>query len=145
MKRKFKKPASPSKKKSLVVVDEPENKPVKKPAAKRQFAGVRIRDTPGGLSEGADFESEVLDEPKGKSIDTSEGTGLKPGVPDVSKADSFESEYESWGDSGDEDVDDQQSDDERTESDDEQTKTDNPKISNDEEETQDDEFLHTLK
>ncbi|GKB56415.1 hypothetical protein Tco_0912601, partial [Tanacetum coccineum] len=37
----------------------------------------------GGSSEGADFESEVPDEPKGKSIDTSEGTGLKPGVPDV--------------------------------------------------------------
>nr|GEV43809.1 hypothetical protein [Tanacetum cinerariifolium] len=39
----------------------------------------------GGSSEGADFELEVLDEPKGKLIDTSEGTGLKLGVPDVSK------------------------------------------------------------
>ncbi|GKD60086.1 hypothetical protein Tco_1297595 [Tanacetum coccineum] len=38
---------------------------------------------------------EVPDEPKGKSIDTHEGTGLKPGVLDVSKADSSESEYES--------------------------------------------------
>ncbi|GJY42637.1 hypothetical protein Tco_0430850 [Tanacetum coccineum] len=47
MKRKFKKPASPSKKKSLVAVDEPADKPVKKPAAKRQSAGVRIQDTPG--------------------------------------------------------------------------------------------------
>nr|GEY19073.1 hypothetical protein [Tanacetum cinerariifolium] len=44
--RKFKKPASPSKKKALVVVEEPTKKPVKKPAAKRQSAGVQIRDTP---------------------------------------------------------------------------------------------------
>ncbi|GKD93891.1 hypothetical protein Tco_1373728 [Tanacetum coccineum] len=144
MKKKFKKPASPSKKKALVAVDEPADKHVKKPAAKRQSAGVQIRNTPGvyvskkkapakaerskgiellsdaalleeaqlknplkrskretnihqagGSSEGADFETEVPEEPKGKSIDTSEGTGLKPRVPDVSKADSSKSEYES--------------------------------------------------
>nr|GEX81322.1 hypothetical protein [Tanacetum cinerariifolium] len=58
----------------------------------------------GGSSEGAGLESEVPDEPKGKSIDTSEGTGLKIGISDVSKADSFESEYESWGDSDDDDL-----------------------------------------
>ncbi|GKF07741.1 hypothetical protein Tco_0041965 [Tanacetum coccineum] len=94
--------------------------PTKKLATKIQSSGVQIRDTlgasvskkkapatvlkrserettihqVGGLSEGADFESKVLDEPKGKSINTSEGTGLKPRVPDVSKGDSFESEYE---------------------------------------------------
>ncbi|GKE74618.1 hypothetical protein Tco_1536659 [Tanacetum coccineum] len=45
--RKFKKPASPSKKKALVVVEEPAEKPVKKPAARRQSASVQIRDTPG--------------------------------------------------------------------------------------------------
>ncbi|GJY09569.1 hypothetical protein Tco_0377754, partial [Tanacetum coccineum] len=39
----------------------------------------------------------VLDDPKVKSIDTSEGTGLKPGVPDVSTTDSSKSENESWG------------------------------------------------
>nr|GEV92259.1 hypothetical protein [Tanacetum cinerariifolium] len=38
-------------------------------------------------SEGADLESEVPNEPKGKSIDTSEGTGLKLGVPDVTESD----------------------------------------------------------
>ncbi|GJZ39475.1 hypothetical protein Tco_0586038 [Tanacetum coccineum] len=70
----------------------------------------------GGSSEGVNLESEVPDEPKGKSIDTNEGTGLKPGVPNVSKADSSESKYESWGDSDDDD--DQQSDDESTESND---------------------------
>ncbi|GJV75209.1 hypothetical protein Tco_1506793, partial [Tanacetum coccineum] len=70
----------------------------------------------GGSSKGADFESKVPDEPKGKSIDTSKGTGLKPVVPDVSK-----------------------------EFDDEPTETDNPKISDDEEETQNDKFVHTPK
>ncbi|GKF43026.1 hypothetical protein Tco_0126368, partial [Tanacetum coccineum] len=45
--RKFKKHASPSKKKALVVVEEHAEKPVKKPAARRRSAGVQIRDTPG--------------------------------------------------------------------------------------------------
>ncbi|GJR35373.1 hypothetical protein Tco_1211057 [Tanacetum coccineum] len=169
--RKFKKPASPSKKKTLVVVEEPAEKPTKKPAARRQSAGVQIRDTlgmsvskwkapakaerskgielmsevalleeaqlkkaiqrskqetdihqAGGSSEGAGLKPEVPDEPKGKSIDTSEGIGLKLGVLDVSKSDSSESEYESWGDSDDDDYDnDQQRDDERTESDDDKS------------------------
>ncbi|GJU99942.1 hypothetical protein Tco_1329213 [Tanacetum coccineum] len=82
----------------------------------------------GGLSEGVDLESEVIDEPKGKSSDKSEGTGLKPGVLDVSKVDSFESEYESWGDSGDEAN---------------EQEFDNPRTSDDKEETQDDEYVHT--
>ncbi|GJR10307.1 hypothetical protein Tco_0792959 [Tanacetum coccineum] len=141
MKRKYKKPASPSKKRTLVTVEEEEHKPAKKvvpfkkPVPKRQFAGVRIQNTPGvsvskkkapakaerncGSSGGADFESEVPDEPKGKSSDTSKGTGLKPRVLDVSKSDSSESEYEFWGDNGDENANDQQK------------------------ETQDDEFVHT--
>ncbi|GJU39136.1 hypothetical protein Tco_1192093 [Tanacetum coccineum] len=164
--RKFKKLASPSKKKTLVAIEEP----VEKPAARRQSTGVQIRDTPSvsvskkkapakaerskGIEllfeaalleeahEGADLESEVPDEPKGKSIITSEGTGSKPRVPDVSKADSSESEYESWGDTDDDnDDDDQQSNDERTESDDDKSvdlnKTD------DEEEAQENEFVHT--
>ncbi|GJW53912.1 hypothetical protein Tco_0097997 [Tanacetum coccineum] len=52
-----------------------------------------------GSSEGVDFESEVLDKPTGKPKDTSKGTGVKPGVPDVSKEDSTDSEAESQGDS----------------------------------------------
>ncbi|GJR94291.1 hypothetical protein Tco_0266465 [Tanacetum coccineum] len=100
-------------------------------------AGGRRGDRRGG----ANFELEVPDEPKGKSIDTSKGHGLKPGVPDVSTTNSSESENESWGNSGDEA--DEQSDDKRTESDNEPTETDNPKTSYDEEETQDDEFVHT--
>ncbi|GJZ34518.1 hypothetical protein Tco_0580335 [Tanacetum coccineum] len=149
IKRKLKKPVSPSKKRTLVTVEEEEpepakkDKPAKKPANKRHSSGVQIRYTPGvsvskkkspakiarskgikllydailleeaqlkralkrskrettihqagGSSEGADFESEVPDEPKGKSIDTSEGTGLKPGVLDVSIVDSSDSENE---------------------------------------------------
>ncbi|GKC45289.1 hypothetical protein Tco_1063011 [Tanacetum coccineum] len=128
-KRKFKKPASPSKKRTLVTIEEEEPEPAKKvkkaPAKAERSKGIELlsdaallkeaqlkkalkrskRDTnihqAGGSSEGADFESKVLDEPKGKSNDTSEGTGLKLVVFNVSKADSFESEYESWGDSGD--------------------------------------------
>nr|GEU95466.1 hypothetical protein [Tanacetum cinerariifolium] len=48
----------------------------------------------GGSGDGAGLESEVPDEPKGKSIDTHEGTSLKPGVLDMSKVDSLDSEYE---------------------------------------------------
>ncbi|GKB06420.1 hypothetical protein Tco_0834653 [Tanacetum coccineum] len=159
--RKFKKPASPSKKKALVAIEEPSGKPVKKPTAKRQSAGVKIRDTPGvsvsiekgykkskretnihqagGSSEGADLESKVLDEPKGKSIDTNKGTGLKPGVLDVSKEDSSGSEYKYWGDSdGGDDDDDQQSDDESTKFDD--NKSVDLNKTNDEKE---DKFVHT--
>nr|GEV56082.1 hypothetical protein [Tanacetum cinerariifolium] len=55
-----------------------------------------------GSSEGANFESEVPDEPTGKTKDTSKGTGVKPGVLDVSKADSSDSDDESCGDSEDE-------------------------------------------
>ncbi|GJU21006.1 hypothetical protein Tco_1154348 [Tanacetum coccineum] len=55
-----------------------------------------------GSSEGANSESEVPDEQKGKSKDTGKGTGLKPRVLDVSTVDSSKSENESWGDSGDE-------------------------------------------
>ncbi|GJT81327.1 hypothetical protein Tco_1055669, partial [Tanacetum coccineum] len=92
----------------------------------------------GGSSKGANLESEVPDEPKGKLIDTSEGTCLKLGVLNVSKSDSSESEHESWGDSDDDN--DQQSDDARIEYDDED-KAANLNKTDDEEE---DEFVHTL-
>ncbi|GJR39261.1 hypothetical protein Tco_1214945 [Tanacetum coccineum] len=48
-----------------------------------------------GSSEGADFESEVPDEQTDKPKDANEGIGEKPGVPDVSKYDSTDSEVES--------------------------------------------------
>nr|GEY73105.1 hypothetical protein [Tanacetum cinerariifolium] len=53
-------------------------------------------------SEVADFESEVLDEPTCNTKDTSEGTGVKPKVPDVFKEDSSDSDDDSWGESEDE-------------------------------------------
>ncbi|GKE56651.1 hypothetical protein Tco_1495836 [Tanacetum coccineum] len=120
MKRKLKKPASPSKKRTLITEEEEQLEPAKKdvsskkPATKRRFVGVQIRDTPAQLkkalnrskrdtniyqacssSKGVDSESEVPDEPKCKSIDTSKGTSFELGVPDVSKGDSSKSGYES--------------------------------------------------
>ncbi|GJX78086.1 hypothetical protein Tco_0324897 [Tanacetum coccineum] len=136
--RKFKKHASLSKKKTLVAVKEPTEKPAKKPAARRQSTGVQIRDTPDvsvskkkapakaerskgnkllskvALLEEAQLKKAIKrmvpDDPKGKSIDTSKGT-----------------------DSNDDDE----------QSDDEQTVSNNPRTSNDEEETQEDEYVHT--
>ncbi|GKG18872.1 hypothetical protein Tco_0375971, partial [Tanacetum coccineum] len=119
--------ASPLKKKTLAAVEEPTEKPAKKPAARRQSTGIELRSEAalleesqlkkdikrskretdihqaGGSSEGAGLEQKVPDEQKGKSTNTSQGTGLILGVPDVSKAVSFESEYVSWGDSDDDD------------------------------------------
>ncbi|GKB49491.1 hypothetical protein Tco_0900244 [Tanacetum coccineum] len=190
--RKFKKPDSPSRKSTLVTIEEVPELAKKvapsKKSSKKQSTSVQIRDTPGvsvskkkklakvKRSKGIDFLSEaalleeaqvkkvlrrshretlihqaggsgdetsstpgVLDEPKSKSVDTHKGTGLKPGVLDVSTADSSESENESWDDSGDEaNI---QNDDDLEQADDELTKTDNPRTS-DEEEIQDDEYVH---
>ncbi|GKA32254.1 hypothetical protein Tco_0718621 [Tanacetum coccineum] len=206
--RKFKKPASPSKKRTIVKVEEEEPEPAKKVVSsqkpsRKQPTGVVLRDTPGvtvskkktpttiDKSKGIDLLSDVaalkatqlkkkmtpattdkskgidllfdvvaleaaqlkkaikrskhdtrihqaggsgdrtgsksgvLDEPKGKSVDTNEGTGLKPGIPDVSKADSSESD-----------------DDEPQHADDERTDYENQEINDDEEES-DDEFVQT--
>nr|GEZ46724.1 hypothetical protein [Tanacetum cinerariifolium] len=118
--RKFKRLAFPLKKKALVAVEEP----VEKPAIKRIKRETNIYQ-PGGSSEGVDLESKGPVEPKVKSIDTSEGTCLKLGVLNVSKANSSESKYEYWGDNDDDD-DDHQSDDESTD------------------DEEDDEFVHNL-
>ncbi|GJS18747.1 hypothetical protein Tco_0413219 [Tanacetum coccineum] len=112
MKRKFKKHASLPKKKDLVAK--------KAPAKAERSKGIELL-SDAALLEEAQLKK-VPDEPKDKSIDTSEGTSLKPGVLDVSKGDSSESEYESWGDSGDE--------------------ANNQETNADEEETKD-EFVHT--
>ncbi|GKB49189.1 hypothetical protein Tco_0899942 [Tanacetum coccineum] len=124
--RKFKKPASLSKKNDLA-----DDEGLRISQRCRSTLYVLLR----GLSKGAGLELEVPDEQKGKSTDTSEGTGLIPWVPNVSKADSFESEYESWGDSDD---DDQQGDDERTEFD-----NDKDADLNQTDEEEEDEFVHT--
>ncbi|GKE02578.1 hypothetical protein Tco_1390561 [Tanacetum coccineum] len=92
-----------------------------KKALKRSKRDTNIHQA-GGSSEGADFESEVPDEPKGKSIDIRD-SGDEANI---------------QGD--DEDV--QDSDDEPQQADDERNDYDNQVTNNDEEET-DDEFVHT--
>ncbi|GKE53400.1 hypothetical protein Tco_1488556 [Tanacetum coccineum] len=173
--RKFKKPTSPSKKRTLVTVEEEEPEPAKivvppKKPSRKQSTGVQIQDTlgvsvskkkapakdarskgidllsevalleeaqlkkdlkrsknetsihqAGSSSEGADFESQVLDEPKGKSIDTNSGD-----------------EANIQGD--DEDV--QDSEDEPQHVDDERTNSKNQET-NDDEEDSNNEFVHT--
>ncbi|GKD75120.1 hypothetical protein Tco_1333402 [Tanacetum coccineum] len=87
--RKFKKPFSPLKKRTLVIVEEEEPEPAKKvkKVLKKSKRETTIHQV-GGLGDGIGSELGVLDEPKGKNVDTNEGTGLKPRVPDVSKIDS---------------------------------------------------------
>nr|GEY64683.1 hypothetical protein [Tanacetum cinerariifolium] len=108
--------------------------------------------------------SRSLDEvlPKSKNdmpLRDNEGTGVKPGVPDVSKADSSDSDDESWGDSEDEsdDVHDKDDNDddggndddsgndaedsEQTDSDDDENPTFTLKYY--EEEDPDEEYVHT--
>ncbi|GKG15705.1 hypothetical protein Tco_0358028, partial [Tanacetum coccineum] len=82
----------------------------------------------GGLGDGIGSELGVLDEPKGKNVDTNEGTGLKPRVPDVSKIDSSKNF--------------QESDDEPQQADDERINSENQETNDDEEESRD-EFVHT--
>ncbi|GJU58545.1 hypothetical protein Tco_1236311 [Tanacetum coccineum] len=113
--RKFKKLASPSKKKAIVVVKEHAEKPIKKSAARRQSAGVQIRDTPG------------VSVSKKKAPAKAERI---KGIELLSEAASLEEAHD--------DDDDQQSDDERTESDDDKS-VDLNKTDNEEE----DEFVHT--
>ncbi|GKC48519.1 hypothetical protein Tco_1071264, partial [Tanacetum coccineum] len=87
--RKYKKPASPSRNRTPSIVEEEEPEPAKKVETTIHQAG--------GSGDGTSSKPGVLDELKGKFVDTDEGTSLKPGVYDVSKTDSSESEYESWG------------------------------------------------
>ncbi|GKA85551.1 hypothetical protein Tco_0807205 [Tanacetum coccineum] len=154
MKRKFKKPASLSKKRTLVMIEEEEPEPAKKVEAQvkkvlRRSRHETIIHKAGGSGDGTGSTLGIPDEPKGKSVDTHEGTGLKPGVPNVSTTNSFKSENKSWGDSGDEaneqgdDEDVLKSDDDLEQADDERTESDNPRTSDKEEETQDNEYVHT--
>ncbi|GJX08702.1 hypothetical protein Tco_0196634 [Tanacetum coccineum] len=99
-----------------------------------------------GSDDGVGSQPKVLDELKEKTTGTNERTSTIPWVPYVPK-DQFESENESWEDSGDyddsnddggdaEDV--HESDDDHDEADDEWTEFDD-----EEEEKYDDEFIHT--
>ncbi|GKA73591.1 hypothetical protein Tco_0779893 [Tanacetum coccineum] len=120
--RKFKKPSSSSssssKKKTLVVVQEPAEKPAKKPATRRQSTGVQIRDTPGvsvlkkktpakterskeiellsdaALLEEAQLKKAIKQSRQETNIHqaggSSEGAGLEPKVPDEPKGKSID-------------------------------------------------------
>ncbi|GKA44048.1 hypothetical protein Tco_0736772 [Tanacetum coccineum] len=158
--RKFKKLASPLKKKILVAVEEPAKNSAKKPTTRRQSVGVQIRDTPGvsvskkkapaktERSKGIEFLSKavILEEAQLKKAikrskretdihqagGSSEGAGLEPEVPDEQKGKSTDTN------SDDDDDDDQQSNDEGNESNNDKdanlNKTDDEK---------EDEFVHT--
>nr|GEY91024.1 hypothetical protein [Tanacetum cinerariifolium] len=109
--RKFKKPASPK----LKTVPASPKEPTQKEAQMKKTLKKSKRQThnlqASGSSEGADFELEVPNKPIGKTKDTSERTGVKPGVPDVSKDDSSDSNNDSWGDRKNESDDDHDKDD----------------------------------
>ncbi|GKB39531.1 hypothetical protein Tco_0884473, partial [Tanacetum coccineum] len=158
--RKFKKPASPKLKTVSVSPKELTKKPAKKlePAKKvvlamkssrKSQAGVIIKDTPSvsvsktetltkgkrSKGDGTDFESRVPNKQQRKISGTDEGTGTKPGVPDVPKYDSG-SEKESWGDSGEENDDDE--DDNEDESDNDGNDDDGDNDGNDDDRDNDD-------
>ncbi|GJY71883.1 hypothetical protein Tco_0475586 [Tanacetum coccineum] len=130
-------------------------KKAKKPAMKSTIVptvGVVIRDTPGVFvskkkapakgdrGDRVGSQPKVLDESQDKTTGTNEGTGTKPRLPNVSK-DHSESENESWGDSKDDDRNDDVSkgddDDADSDGDGDNDASDNEK------ETQDDEYIHT--
>ncbi|GJT30151.1 hypothetical protein Tco_0910426 [Tanacetum coccineum] len=106
----------------------PTKKPAKKPAARRQSAGVQIRDT-SGMS--VSKKKTPAKAERNKGIDLMFEAAL------LEEA-QIKNEYEYWGVSND---DDQQGDDERTKSDDDKSVDLNK--TNDEEETQEDEFVNT--
>ncbi|GJX12997.1 hypothetical protein Tco_0204755 [Tanacetum coccineum] len=100
--RKFKEPASSK----LTTVPTSPKEPTKKDThnvsiSKKNTPAKANRGNSSGSSGGADFKSEVPDESTAKSSDINEGTCVKPGVPDVSNADSFKSDNKLWGDSDD--------------------------------------------
>ncbi|GKD90919.1 hypothetical protein Tco_1366426, partial [Tanacetum coccineum] len=178
--RKFKKPTSPSKKRTLVTLEEEKPEPAKKftltkKSSRKQSTGVQIRDTPGmsvsknkapattDKSKGIDLLSKaaLLEEAQVKKVLTrsqqeitihqagssGDGTGSKPGVLDEPKGKSVDTN-KGTGDSGDEanvqgdDEDFQDSDDEPHQADDERTYSENQETNDDEKES-DDEFEHT--
>nr|GEU44590.1 hypothetical protein [Tanacetum cinerariifolium] len=132
--RRYKKVASPSRIMSPVLEEEPAEKPEQARKPSKKFTtvptvGVVIKDTPSEYvpkkktPAKVDRGDEVGSQPKGpdefedKTTNTDERTGNKPGISDVPKYLS-ESENESWGDSGDDESNDYESD-EVTKNDDE--------------------------
>ncbi|GJU51709.1 hypothetical protein Tco_1221264 [Tanacetum coccineum] len=168
--RKFKK-ASPSNKDSVPVQADEEpvqkGKRVKRSAKKSSTtpaAGIVIRETPVKTKSTGKEKVDVL---RGKGIElgsgtvaekppsvekitpavTSEGTGDKPGVPDVTEDDSTESESESWGNDEDESNNEQESKDESSEQENESEEQESDDSEQEDESDDDDqeeeEFVHT--
>ncbi|GJW75957.1 hypothetical protein Tco_0137639 [Tanacetum coccineum] len=157
---KFKKP-SPSKKDSdLVPVDEEpvtKSKRVKrsvKQSSTKPAAGVVIREAPME-TKSKSKEKEKVDVTHGKGIEllsditptvTSEGTGDKPGVPDVTEDDSTESKSKSWGNDEDNINNEQESSNEgseqENESDEQESDSDQEEESEDDDQ-EEEEFVHT--
>nr|GFB22785.1 hypothetical protein [Tanacetum cinerariifolium] len=79
---------------TVVVISDTPGKSLKKTLRKSKQETHRLQAS--GSSERADFKSKVPDEQTGKTKDTSKGTGVKPGVLDVSKEDSSDSDDDSW-------------------------------------------------
>ncbi|GKB41158.1 hypothetical protein Tco_0886100 [Tanacetum coccineum] len=126
--RKFKKPASPSKKRTLVAVKEEEPELAKKVVSfhkpsRKQSAGVVFRDTPGVTASKKKTPTITV---KSKALTcfliSGDGTGSKLGVPDEPKGKSVNTNEGT-------------TDDERTNYDNQET--------NDDKEKSDDEFVHT--
>ncbi|GJS05847.1 hypothetical protein Tco_0362643 [Tanacetum coccineum] len=103
--RKFKKPASPKLKTVPASPKEPtqKGKRVKRPAKKATIAP-NDRDLLlfGCCTTWKKLVEENLMRRSMQTKDTSEGTGVKPRVPDVSKEDSSDSDDDSWGNGDDE-------------------------------------------
>nr|GEW87139.1 hypothetical protein [Tanacetum cinerariifolium] len=103
-----------------------------------------------GSGDGVCYQPKVLDKSKNKTTSTDEGTGTKPGVPDVPLYES-DSDNESWGDSEDEsdDINDDEDDDDNINNDDNENEDDDGNDAHDSERTgldDDDENLSfTLK
>nr|GEU99186.1 uncharacterized mitochondrial protein AtMg00810-like [Tanacetum cinerariifolium] len=150
--RKFKKPTSPK----LKIVPASPKEPTQKDTPGKS---VSKKKAPAKTDRG-----KVLDEQTGKTKDTSEGTGVKPGVLNVSKEDSFDSDDDFWGNSEDENDDLNDEDDvsgnegdsgndddggndaedsEQTDSDDDENPSFTLKDYKEEEQEQDEEYVHT--
>ncbi|GKF13702.1 hypothetical protein Tco_0055164, partial [Tanacetum coccineum] len=107
-----------------------------KEATKRSKKDFHISQA-SGSGDGIDLESGVPDEQQRKTSGTDEGTGTKPGVPDVPTYDS-ESENESWGDSEDDNDDDS---DDKSKGDDDKADSDDDGIEHEKERQCDEEMI----
>nr|GEX65269.1 retrotransposon protein, putative, Ty3-gypsy subclass [Tanacetum cinerariifolium] len=96
--RKFKKPAFPK----LKIVPCFSQRTYSKGDTSDKSVSKKKASAKADRGKGIELLSNVPDEQTDKTKDTSKGTGVKLGVPDVSKEDSSDSDDDSWGNSEDE-------------------------------------------